>query len=221
MGCFIGGREAIGAGHSGLVDLSRQRAPCGGWRAMLSAAPTCGGASTLPPPAPERWQSGRSRRTRNAEYAQAYRGFESLPLRHLNRIYTAISISWKTAGRTVHNLVHSPSVGGQRPPSPCQRGRAEAPKRSRSPCLRVASCEGDGSRRGHSRVIALLALLIAARDRLQAAYRAFGGDGLRGYERSASRDVTPVGWGSMRPPQQSTATLGSPREKEKKTCSGQ
>ena len=31
--------------------------------------------------APERWQSGRSRRTRNAEYAQAYRGFESLPLR--------------------------------------------------------------------------------------------------------------------------------------------
>ena len=33
-------------------------------------------------PALERWQSGRSRRTRNAEYAQAYRGFESLPLRH-------------------------------------------------------------------------------------------------------------------------------------------
>jgi hypothetical protein len=30
----------------------------------------------------ERWQSGRSRRTRNAKYAQAYRGFESLPLRH-------------------------------------------------------------------------------------------------------------------------------------------
>ena len=29
----------------------------------------------------ERWQSGRSRRTRNAKYAQAYRGFESLPLR--------------------------------------------------------------------------------------------------------------------------------------------
>ena len=30
----------------------------------------------------ERWQSGRSRRTRNAEYGQPYRGFESLPLRH-------------------------------------------------------------------------------------------------------------------------------------------
>jgi hypothetical protein len=29
----------------------------------------------------ERWQSGRSRRTRNAEYGQPYRGFESLPLR--------------------------------------------------------------------------------------------------------------------------------------------
>ena len=34
------------------------------------------------PRLPERWQSGRSRRTRNAEYGQPYRGFESLPLRH-------------------------------------------------------------------------------------------------------------------------------------------
>ena len=33
-------------------------------------------------PLTERWQSGRSRRTRNAEYGQPYRGFESLPLRH-------------------------------------------------------------------------------------------------------------------------------------------
>ena len=32
----------------------------------------------------ERWQSGRSRRTRNAKYSQGYRGFESLPLRHLS-----------------------------------------------------------------------------------------------------------------------------------------
>ena len=32
----------------------------------------------------ERWQSGRSRRTRNAEYGQPYRGFESLPLRHID-----------------------------------------------------------------------------------------------------------------------------------------
>ena len=31
---------------------------------------------------PERWQSGRMRRTRNAKYGQPYRGFESLPLRH-------------------------------------------------------------------------------------------------------------------------------------------
>src|ERR1700682_6243858 len=30
----------------------------------------------------ERWQSGRSHRTRNAAYGQPYRGFESLPLRH-------------------------------------------------------------------------------------------------------------------------------------------
>jgi hypothetical protein len=34
----------------------------------------------------ERWQSGRSRRTRNAKYAQAYRGFESLPLRQSSLI---------------------------------------------------------------------------------------------------------------------------------------
>lgn len=40
----------------------------------------------------ERWQSGRSRRTRNAEYSQGYRGFESLPLRQtpLIAIYSAI-----------------------------------------------------------------------------------------------------------------------------------
>ena len=31
--------------------------------------------------APERWQSGRMHRTRNAAYSQGYRGFESLPLR--------------------------------------------------------------------------------------------------------------------------------------------
>jgi hypothetical protein len=34
----------------------------------------------------ERWQSGRSRRTRNAEYGQPYRGFESLPLRQIERL---------------------------------------------------------------------------------------------------------------------------------------
>ena len=31
----------------------------------------------------ERWQSGRMRRSRKPLYARAYRGFESLPLRHL------------------------------------------------------------------------------------------------------------------------------------------
>src|SRR5437870_5566393 len=35
-----------------------------------------------PHAATERWQSGRSHRTRNAAYGQPYRGFESLPLRH-------------------------------------------------------------------------------------------------------------------------------------------
>ena len=38
-------------------------------------------------PLAERWQSGRSRRTRNAEYGQPYRGFESLPLRQLSIRY--------------------------------------------------------------------------------------------------------------------------------------
>ncbi len=33
----------------------------------------------LAPRLPERWQSGRSRRTRNAEYSQGYRGFEIPP----------------------------------------------------------------------------------------------------------------------------------------------
>ena len=32
---------------------------------------------------PERWQSGRMHRTRNAAYGQPYRGFESLPLRQM------------------------------------------------------------------------------------------------------------------------------------------
>jgi hypothetical protein len=39
----------------------------------------------------ERWQSGRSRRTRNAEYGQPYRGFESLPLRQPYRPLTAFA----------------------------------------------------------------------------------------------------------------------------------
>src|SRR5271165_5454439 len=49
---------------------------------MLSAAPALRRGLRSSPSAGERWQSGRSRRTRNAEYVQAYRGFESLPLRH-------------------------------------------------------------------------------------------------------------------------------------------
>ena len=59
--------------------LSAARAPCGEKPAMLSGAPTLRRDLHFPPAAPERWQSGRSRRTRNAEYAQAYRGFESPP----------------------------------------------------------------------------------------------------------------------------------------------
>jgi uncharacterized protein YdeI (YjbR/CyaY-like superfamily) len=39
---------------------------------------------------PERWQSGRSHRTRNAAYGQPYRGFKSLPLRQ----------NWKSAFAT-------------------------------------------------------------------------------------------------------------------------
>src|SRR5271166_2284724 len=50
---------------------------------MLSGAPTQRATCDLSSTAPERWQSGRSRRTRNAEYVQAYRGFESLPLRQI------------------------------------------------------------------------------------------------------------------------------------------
>src|SRR5208337_4413408 len=45
------------------------------------------------------WQSGRSRRTRNAEYAQAYRGFESLPLRHLHRSRESGPLANRSRGR--------------------------------------------------------------------------------------------------------------------------
>ena len=59
------------------------------------------------PPAPERWQSGRSHRTRNAEYAQVYRGFESLPLRHRCAIHSIKSISCECDSSLVHKSVHS------------------------------------------------------------------------------------------------------------------
>jgi hypothetical protein len=61
---------------------------------MLSGPPTLRRVLEALPPAPERWQSGRSHRTRNAEYAQVYRGFESLPLRHYGIIYTIKSITY-------------------------------------------------------------------------------------------------------------------------------
>ena len=51
---------------------------------VVIAPPTPLAALSCSLTAAERWQSGRSRRTRNAEYAQAYRGFESLPLRQRN-----------------------------------------------------------------------------------------------------------------------------------------
>src|SRR5436190_17925009 len=46
----------------------------------------------------ERWQSGRSHRTRNAAYGQPYRGFESLPLRQnlFPTLLTAPKIEFKT-----------------------------------------------------------------------------------------------------------------------------
>ena len=58
------------------------------------------------PRLPERWQSGRSHRTRNAAYGQPYRGFESLPLRHF----------WTNAGRAAgrflpQSVVPLPATG--------------------------------------------------------------------------------------------------------------
>ena len=65
-------------GLGGLETVAAQRATV--LRAMISHAKRRADLAARLPPAdagPERWQSGRSRRTRNAEYAQAYRGFES------------------------------------------------------------------------------------------------------------------------------------------------
>ncbi len=68
-------------------SLGRERPD--GRRTRLSAASIFlpPADSTFPQDAlntpPERWQSGRSHRTRNAAYGQPYRGFKSLPLRHL------------------------------------------------------------------------------------------------------------------------------------------
>ncbi len=50
--------------------------PCAAGHQKLQA-----GLAVKAPRLAERWQSGRSRRTRNAKYGQLYRGFESLPLR--------------------------------------------------------------------------------------------------------------------------------------------
>src|SRR5262245_15042479 len=42
----------------------------------------------------DRWLSGRKHRTRNAAYGQLYRGFESLPVRHLRRVVVSpVSVS--------------------------------------------------------------------------------------------------------------------------------
>jgi hypothetical protein len=56
---------------------------------------------------PERWQSGRSHRTRNAEYAQVYRGFESLPLRQQILIYQLLSANY--AGRSTRSSTNRPA----------------------------------------------------------------------------------------------------------------
>ena len=63
---------------AGRVDLSTggRNGGLAGPRGFAKSGPAIHASSRA-----ERWQSGRSRRTRNAEYGQPYRGFESLPLR--------------------------------------------------------------------------------------------------------------------------------------------
>ena len=75
-------RLAMEAVEERASDSAAIGAPCERRRAMLSGRRPLRRDFTSSS-APERWQSGRSRRTRNAEYVQAYRGFESLPLRQL------------------------------------------------------------------------------------------------------------------------------------------
>jgi hypothetical protein len=65
------------------VPVPRREAVLPAVTAHAKRPATRGERFSASPLALERWQSGRSRRTRNAEYAQAYRGFESLPLRHV------------------------------------------------------------------------------------------------------------------------------------------
>ena len=56
-----------------ISSRRRTAAPC---CRLIARRPLRRSLRALPQP-PERWQSGRSRRTRNAEYALAYRGFQS------------------------------------------------------------------------------------------------------------------------------------------------
>jgi hypothetical protein len=73
--CQERNRNKLSQGHG----LARPLAfPLAGSLCPAKATPTTRGSPSIA----ERWQSGRSRRTRNAKYSQGYRGFESLPLRH-------------------------------------------------------------------------------------------------------------------------------------------
>ena len=72
----------------------KAKAPCRRTPVRAKRAPTPLARLLRSSTAPERWQSGRSRRTRNAEYAQAYRGFESLPLRQNTCLFNCNHLSF-------------------------------------------------------------------------------------------------------------------------------
>ena len=97
--------EGVEAGSlSPVLRLSptAREPPCRRWARHANRRADLAASVYASPSAPERWQSGRSRRTRNAEYAQAYRGFESLPLRHLTeirpvyQIVMRLNVLWST-----------------------------------------------------------------------------------------------------------------------------
>ena len=75
----INTRQKWRASLLGLLTLELQQEKGVGRKARLGYATT---STKISNPFAERWQSGRSHRTRNAAYMQVYRGFESPPLRH-------------------------------------------------------------------------------------------------------------------------------------------
>ena len=77
--------------RAGRIASTRlHSAPCfAKRRPRLAPAPLGSGFASA-----ERWLSGRKHRTRNATYGQLYRGFESLPLRHI-LVFHSLPISIK------------------------------------------------------------------------------------------------------------------------------